>query len=95
MDAVLKQALETVDADAREELLQAASQMVMEDYGVLPLHFQRYAWVMRSEIDYLPRADGQTLAFGARLRENGIPPFECTEACPLNEYTGECECPDE
>ncbi|MFP4126653.1 MAG: ABC transporter substrate-binding protein, partial [Alphaproteobacteria bacterium] len=62
MDAALKEALRTVEADAREELLQEASRMVMEDYGILPLHFEVTPWAFKEELSYTPRADQYTLA---------------------------------
>ena len=70
MDAVLKQALETVDADAREELLQAASRMVMDDYGILPLHFEVTPWAFKQELGYTPRTDQYTLATNISLDED-------------------------
>jgi peptide/nickel transport system substrate-binding protein len=62
MDAILKQALETVDEEARAELLQQASAMVMADYGILPLHFEVTPWAFKKGLSYTPRADQYTLA---------------------------------
>jgi peptide/nickel transport system substrate-binding protein len=69
MDAVLKKALQTVDAEARQELLQAASQMVMADYGILPLHFEVTPWAFKRELSYTPRTDQYTLATNISLDE--------------------------
>ncbi|TVQ38900.1 MAG: ABC transporter substrate-binding protein [Geminicoccaceae bacterium] len=64
MDAVVIEALRTVDADARAALLQQASRMVMEDFGILPLHFEVTPWAFRQGLAYTPRADQYTLAMG-------------------------------
>ena len=62
MDAVVIEALRTVDAEAREALLQQASRMVIEDFGILPLHFEVTPWAFRQGLGYTPRADQYTLA---------------------------------
>ena len=62
MDALLEQALATVDDAAREQLLQQASQVVIDDYGILPLHFEITPWAFREGLTYEPRADQYTLA---------------------------------
>lgn len=66
MDALIDQALATVDDDKRDALLQQASQVVMEDYGILPLHFEVTPWAFRKGISYVPRADQYTLALGVK-----------------------------
>src|SRR3546814_20243974 len=72
MDALIDQALATVDDDKREALLQQASQVVIEDYGFLPLHFEVTPWAIRKAITYLPRAAQYTLALG--VTPPGPPP---------------------
>lgn len=67
MDALLKQALETVDDEARDALLQQASAMAMEDFAILPLHFEVTPWAFKKELSYTPRADQYTLALGVTL----------------------------
>jgi peptide/nickel transport system substrate-binding protein len=62
MDALLEQALATVDDTEREELLQQASKVVIDDYGILPLHFEITPWAFREGLTYEPRADQYTLA---------------------------------
>jgi len=69
MDAVLKEALRTVDAEQRAELLQRASEMVMEDFGILPLHFEVTPWAFAERLSYTPRADQFTLATNVSLDE--------------------------
>lgn len=57
MDAKLEQAMGTVDDDKRSALLQEASKMVVEDYGLLPLHYEQSAWAMKKTIAYAGRND--------------------------------------
>lgn len=66
MDAVLIEALRTVDDDAREALLRQASRMAMDDYAIIPLHYEVTPWAMRASIDYVPRADQYTLPYMIR-----------------------------
>jgi peptide/nickel transport system substrate-binding protein len=47
----------TVDDEKRSLLLQDASKMVVEDYGLLPLHFEQSAWAMKKTINYPGRND--------------------------------------
>ncbi|MEO3428988.1 ABC transporter substrate-binding protein [Pelagibius sp. CAU 1746] len=66
LDALIDQALATVDDDKREKILQQASGVVMADYGILPLHFEVTPWAFRKGITYTPRADQYTLALGVK-----------------------------
>ena len=66
MDAVLLEALRTVDDTARENLLRQASRMAMDDYAIIPLHYEVTPWAMRAAIDYEPRADQYTLPYMIR-----------------------------
>lgn len=63
MDETLKKALATVDDNERNQLLQEASQLVIEDFGILPLHYEVTPWAMRKGLTYAPRVDQYTLAF--------------------------------
>jgi peptide/nickel transport system substrate-binding protein len=62
MDAILAQALGTVDDEKREKLLQQASEIAIGDMGLIPLHYQINVWAMRKGLAYAPRADEYTLA---------------------------------
>ena len=62
MDAVLQQALATVDDARREKLLQEATQIAMSDLGIIPLYHQESIWGTRKGIVYTPRADERTFA---------------------------------
>ncbi len=66
MDGVLEEALQTIDDPTREALLQEASKIVMEDYGILPLHYEVTVWAMRKGVDYTPRTDQYTVATSAK-----------------------------
>ncbi|MPZ43840.1 MAG: ABC transporter substrate-binding protein [Betaproteobacteria bacterium] len=63
MDAVLAQALATVDDGKREKLLQQAVEIAMSDVGVITTHFQVNTWAARKGIAYTPRTDERTHAF--------------------------------
>jgi peptide/nickel transport system substrate-binding protein len=62
MDAVLEQALATVDDGRREKLLQQATEIGVGDLGILSLYHQHNLWATRKGIVYVPRADERTLA---------------------------------
>jgi peptide/nickel transport system substrate-binding protein len=63
MDAVLEQALATVDDGRREKLLQQATEIGVGDLGIIPLYHQHNLWATRRGVAYEPRADERTLAF--------------------------------
>jgi peptide/nickel transport system substrate-binding protein len=62
MDALLQQALATVDDARREQLLQQATAVAIADLGIVPLYHQESVWATRKGIVYTPRADERTLA---------------------------------
>ncbi|HKW79773.1 MAG TPA: ABC transporter substrate-binding protein [Casimicrobiaceae bacterium] len=62
VDALLEQALSTVDDTRREALLQRATEIAINDTGIIPLHFQVNLWATRDGITYIPRTDENTLA---------------------------------
>jgi len=66
MDAVLEQALMTVVDAEREKLLQNASKMVMDDVGIIPLHFEVTPWATRKQLKFIPNADQVTTAMFVR-----------------------------
>jgi peptide/nickel transport system substrate-binding protein len=66
MDALLEQALATVDDAKREKLLQQATEAGVGDLGIIPLHHQVNLWATRKGIVYTPRTDERTLAFEFR-----------------------------
>jgi peptide/nickel transport system substrate-binding protein len=62
MDALLDQALATVDDAKREKLLQQATDVAMSDVGIITLYHQENVWATRKGIAYTPRADERTFA---------------------------------
>jgi peptide/nickel transport system substrate-binding protein len=65
VDALIKKALATVDADARGKLLaEATEKAVGENYGVIPLHYQVNTWAAKAGYKYLPRTDEYTVVMG-------------------------------
>ena len=66
MDALLEQALATVDNSKREKLLQQATELVINDYGLIPLHYQVNTWAARKGLSYTARTDERTYAHEVR-----------------------------
>jgi peptide/nickel transport system substrate-binding protein len=68
VDALTEDALQTVDDVKREAYLQRATEIAINDTGVIPLHFQVNLWAARDGIVYQPRLDEQTLAHKMKPR---------------------------
>ncbi len=66
VDALTEDALQTVDDVKREAYLQRATEIAINDVGVIPLHFQVNVWAARDGIAYVPRVDERTLAYQMR-----------------------------
>lgn len=62
MDQLLEQALATVDNAKRERLLREATEPVIHDQAVVPLHYQVNTWAARKGYSYTPRTDERTYA---------------------------------
>jgi peptide/nickel transport system substrate-binding protein len=62
MDALLDQALATIDDARRERLLQQATEVAMAEVGIISLYHQECLWATRKGIVYVPRADERTYA---------------------------------
>ena len=65
-DVLLEQAFATIDNSARIRLLQRATELVIDDYGIIPVHFQVNTWAARKPLVYEPRADERTYAHEVR-----------------------------
>jgi len=63
VDALTEDALQTVDDVKREVYLQRATELAVNDTGIVPLHFQVNLWATRDGITYVPRVDENTLAW--------------------------------
>lgn len=62
-DAVLVEALRTVDDKKREKLFQEAAEIAIDkDFAIIPLYNQVATWAARKGIHYTPRPDEATLA---------------------------------
>ena len=62
LDAALGSALTTIDEQKREALLREATEIAMGDVAIVPIQFQVAIWGLHGGLDYVPRADGFTLA---------------------------------
>ena len=63
VDALTEDALQIVDDAKREAMLQRATELAIDDTGIIPLHFQVNLWATRDGISYVPRTDENTLAW--------------------------------
>jgi peptide/nickel transport system substrate-binding protein len=63
VDALLEDALQTVDDIKREAYLQRATEIAIADQGIIPLHFQANLWAVRKGLTYQARTDERTYAW--------------------------------
>ena len=61
LDALLAKASGTMDDAARAALLQQADALAMDDYAMLPIHFEIPSWGLRKGLAFDARADQFTL----------------------------------
>jgi peptide/nickel transport system substrate-binding protein len=64
VDALIDQAMGTMDDAAREQIVQKAMKLAMDDVPVIQLHLQKNIWATRAGLVYEPRVDELTLAMG-------------------------------
>ncbi|RAI02041.1 peptide ABC transporter substrate-binding protein [Acuticoccus sediminis] len=69
MDETLKEAMATIDDEKRAELLAEAETMVLDDYGIIPLHYEQTVWALAPGLTYEPRVDQYTLAYEVKKAE--------------------------
>jgi peptide/nickel transport system substrate-binding protein len=69
VNALLDEALATIDDQRREKLIQEAVGIAIGELGIIPLHHQINTWAMRKGVTYVPRTDEYTLAFQFRPRQ--------------------------
>lgn len=62
LDKTIQQALATVDDAKRADLLAKASEIAIEDVGVIVSHYQLNTWAARKGLKYTPRTDEYTTA---------------------------------
>ncbi len=65
-DKVFKQAAVTIDVSKREQLLQQATQIALDNVPLIPLHFESSIWAFRKGITYEGRRDQFTLAMSVK-----------------------------
>ena len=63
-DALLSEALATVDDEKRRDLLARATELAVADTALIPLYFQVNVWATRNGLTYQPRTDEHTIAMG-------------------------------
>ena len=63
VDYLIEQALQQVDDENRAVMLQEATELAMQDLGLMPIHFQFTIWATKKGVTYVPRTDEYTLAF--------------------------------
>jgi peptide/nickel transport system substrate-binding protein len=62
VDKLIEEALATVDDAKRQDLLAKATEIAIDDVGIIPLHYQVNTWAARKGIRYRTRTDEQTVA---------------------------------
>jgi len=62
VDALLSEALRTIDDAQREQILIRAQRMALQDVAIIPLHIQTNIWAMRRHLRHESRADELTRA---------------------------------
>ncbi|WP_206668031.1 ABC transporter substrate-binding protein [Teichococcus oryzae] len=62
LDAVLKEALHTMDDGKREALLRQVVSLTVRDLAAIPLYFESSTWAFRKELAFAGRVDQMTLA---------------------------------
>jgi peptide/nickel transport system substrate-binding protein len=60
VDKLYMEAATTMDDKKREEMLSKAADTVIDDYGILPLHFELSVWAMKKDVRYAGRSDQMT-----------------------------------
>jgi peptide/nickel transport system substrate-binding protein len=68
VDKMVEDALATVDDAKREKLLQKATEIAMQDLGIIPLHYQVNTWATRKGLAYQPRTDEATIAMSVIVK---------------------------
>jgi peptide/nickel transport system substrate-binding protein len=69
LDALTERAVVTLDNGEREKILQQATQVAIDDVGLIPLFLLGNSWASRRELHYEPRRDEYTLARSLRAAD--------------------------
>jgi len=65
-DKMVGEALVTMDERKREAMIQQAAETVMNDTGLIPIHYEVSTWATARNMKYEPRTDQYTLATGLK-----------------------------
>jgi peptide/nickel transport system substrate-binding protein len=65
-DKMLSEAMVTMDDKKREALIIKAAETVMDDVGLIPLHYEVSTWATAKGVKYTPRTDQYTLAMSLK-----------------------------
>lgn len=65
-DTLLSEALVTMDDKKREVAIVKAAEMVMDDVGLIPLHYEVSTWAAVKSLKYTARTDQYTLAMSLK-----------------------------
>jgi peptide/nickel transport system substrate-binding protein len=66
LDALIAQAMSTIDDKKREALIQKAAEIAMNDTALIPIHYEVSTWATTKNLRYTPRTDQYTLAMGLK-----------------------------
>jgi len=66
LDALIDQAMETMDDGARKQMIQRAMKLAMDDVPVIQIQIQKNIWATRKGLTYDARVDEETHAMGVR-----------------------------
>jgi peptide/nickel transport system substrate-binding protein len=66
LDALIGQAMSTIDDKKREALIQKAAELAMNDTALIPIHYEVSTWATMKSHRYTPRTDQYTLAMGLK-----------------------------
>ncbi|MBL8590205.1 MAG: ABC transporter substrate-binding protein [Methylobacteriaceae bacterium] len=68
VDKLLAQGLSTVDDDKRADLLARATEIAINDVGIIPIHYQKNTWAAKKGLKVIPRTDEYTFAMSVRTQ---------------------------
>ncbi len=66
LDALIEEAMSTMDDRKREALIQQGAELAMGDYALIPIHYEVSTWGTTAGYRYTPRTDQYTLAMDLR-----------------------------
>lgn len=66
LDALITQAMSTIDDKKREGLIQKAAELAMGDTALIPIHYEVSTWATAKGFAYQARTDQYTLATGLK-----------------------------